>query len=241
MGRKTKDKKKKRRENSPDDTKSTSVNKKLQGVLYQKGKIYTKNLVPGKKVYDESLVKISGVEYRTWSPEKSKLGAAIIKGVSQIGIRPGSTVLYLGASTGTTISHVSDIIGKEGFVFGVEFAPRVARELVFLAEERPNIAPILGDANKPMEYSDRCFLVDVVFQDIAQKNQVEIFMKNVDLFLKKGGFGLLAIKARSIDVSKKPKAVFKEVRTLLDKRITIVDYKELAPYEKDHCFFVVKK
>jgi rRNA 2'-O-methyltransferase fibrillarin len=51
------------------------------------------------------------IEYRVWNPFRSKLGAAILGGVDQIHIKPGAKVLYLGAASGTTVSHVSDIVG----------------------------------------------------------------------------------------------------------------------------------
>ncbi len=204
-------------------------------------RLYTVNLVPGKKVYDERLVKEKGVEYREWNARKSKLAAAILKGSNNIFIRKGCVVLYLGCSYGTTPSHVSDIVGKDGFVFALDFAPRVMREMVFVCEDRNNIAPILGNANKPLSYVDKVSMVDVVYQDIAQRDQVEIFLKNVKMFLKKEGYGLLAVKARSVDVTKKPKAIFAEVRQKLDKEMTIVDYRTLEPYELDHCMFICKK
>ncbi|MBI5398316.1 fibrillarin-like rRNA/tRNA 2'-O-methyltransferase, partial [Candidatus Woesearchaeota archaeon] len=150
-------------------------------------------------------------------------------------------VLYLGASTGTTVSHVSDLVGKEGFVFALDFAPRSTRELVFLAEERPNIIPILADANHPQQYLPLLCEVDCVVQDIAQRDQVGIFLKNCRVFLKQGGFGILSVKARSVDVTKKPRVVFNDVRSILEKNITIVDYRELDPLEKDHCIFICKK
>ncbi|MEM4267776.1 MAG: fibrillarin-like rRNA/tRNA 2'-O-methyltransferase [Candidatus Woesearchaeota archaeon] len=204
-------------------------------------KIYTKNLVPGRRVYGENILKEGNVEYREWDPKRSKLAATIIKGSPNIGLRKGKIVLYLGASTGTTVSHVSDIVGREGFVFAIDFAPRVVRELVYLAENRPNIAPLLADANHPESYADLVGEVDVVFQDIAQKNQVEIFLRNCRIFLKNEGYGLLAVKARSIDVVKRPRDIFKEVQKQLEKEMTVFDYKELAPYEKDHCIFICKK
>lgn len=203
--------------------------------------ILTKNLVPGKRVYGENLYTEDGIEYREWNHERSKLGAALKKDVNQIGIREGDYVLYLGASTGTTASHVSDIVGEKGLVYALDFAPRVLRDMVFVAEQRRNIAPILADANQPESYMHLVSEVDVVFMDIAQRNQAEIFLKNCNLFLKKGGYGLLALKARSIDVTRKPKLIFKEVREKLEKEMTIVDYRELDPYEKDHAFYVVKK
>ncbi len=140
-----------------------------------------------------------GIEYREWDKERSKLCAAISKGCTNIGIRKGDTILYLGAATGTTVSHVSDIAGDEGFVFAVDFSSRVVRDLVYLSEKRKNIAPILADAKKPLDFAYRVSAADIVYQDIAQPNQDEIFLKNCDLFLKKGGFSLLAVKSRSID------------------------------------------
>ena len=216
----------------------------LKGVYEEKAKrtkLYTKNLAPGKVVYDEKLVKEQGIEFREWNPRKSKLAAAIIKGLSQIGIKDGYTVLYLGAASGTTVSHVSDIVNKNGFVFAVEFSLRSIRDLVFVAEQRKNIAPILADAKDITSLSRRISLVDAVYQDIAQKNQAEIFIKNCNAFLKEDGFGILCVKARSIDVAKKPSFIYGEVRRKLEQHLVIVDSRTLDPFELDHCVFVVKK
>ena len=116
----------------------------------EKGKkrLYTTNLVSGKSVYGESLFSENGKDYREWDPHKSKLAAVILKGCPNVGLRKDSVVLYLGAASGTTVSHVSDIVGSNGFVFAVDIAPRVMRDLIFLSKERKNIAPILADANK---------------------------------------------------------------------------------------------
>ncbi|GIU68799.1 MAG: fibrillarin-like rRNA methylase [Candidatus Woesearchaeota archaeon] len=210
--------------------------------IYERGKeIYTENLVKGQVVYGEKIIREDAKEYREWDPKRSKLGAALKKEISQIGIKEDDYVLYLGASTGTTVSHVSDIVGKNGLVFALDFAPRVLRDLIFLAESRNNIAPVLADANKPETYAHLVTEVDTVFMDVAQKNQVEIFLKNCSIYLKKGGFGLLALKARSIDVTRKPTDIFKQVRKELEKDMIVADYRELEPYEIDHALFVCKK
>jgi fibrillarin-like pre-rRNA processing protein len=209
-------------------------------VFEQKERLYTRSLNPGKSFFDEKLVKDGKIEYREFDHTRSKLAAAIMKGVSQIGIKDQDVVLYLGASHGYTPSFVSDMVGKAGFVFAVDFAPRVVRDLVLLCNKRENICPILADCNHPEEYAGCVSEVDIVYQDIAQKNQVEILKKNLQ-FLKSGGFALLAVKARSIDVAKRPKDLFKQVRIELEKFISIVDYRELDPFEKDHAFFVCKK
>lgn len=204
-------------------------------------RMYTINLVPRTKVYEERVIVEDKIEYREWDPFRSKLCAAILKGCNDIKIRKNDSVLYLGSSSGTTVSHVSDIVGANGLIFAMDIAPRPLRDLVFICEKRKNIAPILADANKPQEYVDRISLVDIVYQDISQKNQVDIFKKNVDLFLKKGGFGIIAIKAKSIDIARKPMVLFKESRAELEKQFIIVDYRTLEPFQLDHCFIIVKK
>ncbi|MBN1792273.1 fibrillarin-like rRNA/tRNA 2'-O-methyltransferase [Candidatus Woesearchaeota archaeon] len=206
--------------------------------------LFTKNLTPGKSFFAEMLLKDRGAEYRAWDVSRSKLGAGIKKGASQIGIKEGDAVLYLGASHGFTPSYVSDMVGRDGFVFCLDFAPRVVRDLVFVCEERENMAPILADANQPESYKELVPAeVDVVFQDVAQKNQLGIFLKNCDSYLKTGGFGLLALKARSVDVTKKPREIFERVRKELEKHpgMTVVDYRDLYPFEKDHALFICKK
>jgi fibrillarin-like pre-rRNA processing protein len=208
--------------------------------------LLTRNMTPGKTVYSEFTYfdtddKGNKIEYREWNPKRSKLGAALVKDISQMGMKENDYILYLGCSTGTTVSHVSDIIGPNGLVFALDFAPRVLRDMVFVSEDRHNIAPIMADANKPESYAHLVCEVDTVFMDIAQKNQAEIFIKNCKMFLKPGGFGLLALKARSVDVTRNPKDVFREVRAMLEKELAIVDYRELDPFEMDHAMFVVKK
>jgi fibrillarin-like pre-rRNA processing protein len=203
--------------------------------------LYTQNLVIGKTVYGEKLAVQDNVEYREWDPLKSKIAASILKGSPNICIRKNDVVLYLGSASGTTVSHVSDIIGNEGFMFAVDIAPRVMQDLIFLCYERKNIAPMLADANKPDELKQRISAVDVIYQDVAQKNQIEIFLKNVKLFLKNDGYALLALKARSIDVTKQPKQIFRQIKEILEKSMTIIDYRELEPFQKDHCMFICKK
>lgn len=152
-----------------------------------------------------------------------------------------SKVLYLGASTGTTVSHISDIV-TEGIIYAVEFSPVSMRKLNNLCKNRPNIAPLLNDATKPKNYLDLVEKVDLVYCDVAQPNQSELFMKNMDLFLKENGQGLLMIKARSIDVVQKPKKIFKEEeRKLKSNGFAILQKVKLEPYEKDHACFLIEK
>lgn len=209
------------------------------GVYRRKGKILTKNLVPGFKVYGEELIRLKNEEYRVWEPKRSKLGAAILKGLKEIPIKKGDNILYLGAASGTTASHVSDIV-ENGFVYCIDFAPRVVRDLLLVCNKRKNMLPLLADANKPEEYINLIPKCDFVYQDIAQRNQVEIFIKNFNLFIKRG-YGFLAVKSRSIDVTRNPNEIFNEVEKELKKEFVIIDKKRLEPFERDHCVFLVKK
>ncbi|AMM54208.1 fibrillarin-like rRNA/tRNA 2'-O-methyltransferase [Pyrococcus kukulkanii] len=204
-------------------------------------KIATKNLVPGQRVYGERVIKWEGEEYRIWNPHRSKLGAAIMNGLKNFPIKPGKTVLYLGIASGTTASHVSDIIGWEGKIYGIEFSPRVLRELVPIVEERKNIVPILGDATKPEEYRALVTKVDVIFEDVAQPTQAKILIDNAEAYLKRGGYGMIAVKSRSIDVTKEPEQVFREVERELGEYFEVIERLNLEPYEKDHALFVVRK
>ncbi len=204
-------------------------------------RIFTKSILPGKTHFEEEVIKESTGEYREFDPRRSKLAAMVMKGCTNAGIRKNDLILYLGSSHGYTISFISDMVGKEGLIFGVDPAPRVMRDLVFLSEERKNIIPILADANHPEEYLTRTCQVDIVYQDVAQRNQEDIFVRNCQLFLKPGGYGLLAVKARSIDIKRKPKDIFLDIRQKLEKTFTVIDYKTLDPFEKDHCMIIIKK
>ncbi len=198
-------------------------------------RLATKNLTPGKRVYGERLFRFANVEYREWIPYRSKLAAAIVKGLSEIPIREGDKVLYLGAATGTTASHVSDIVGEKGRIYAVEFAPRVMREFVLVASERKNLLPLLADARKPWEYSHLVEEVDVMYVDVAQPEQATLIVDNARFFLKSGGYLFFAIKARSIDVTREPTEVYKrEIETLKNGGFEIVDVVHLEPYDRDH-------
>ena len=203
-------------------------------------KLYTLNLTPGKRVYGEQLFRQNNIEYREWDAYSSKLAAAILNKCRNIFLRKSDVVLYLGSASGTTVSHVSDIIGRDGFVFAVDAAPRVMKDLIFNCGARKNIAAILANANNTKGLAERASIVDVIYQDIAQKNQVDIFIKNINAFLKKDGYAILAIKARSIDVTRYPKQIFKEVREKLEKEVIIIDSRSLEPYQKDHEMFICK-
>ena len=211
-------------------------------VIKDKKQLATKNLDPGRIVYGEKLIPVEGIEYRTWDPRRSKLGAMILKKFN-IPLKADSKVLYLGAASGTTVSHVSDIV-SEGAVYTVGRAPRSMRDLIRLASRRKNIYPILADAGKPESYSHLVEPVDLIFQDVAQPNQAEIAARNAARFLKKDGNLMLSIKARSIDTAANPKEVFKaEVKKLkqaFEPKFEILNAKDLKPYHEDHLGILAK-
>ncbi|MEM2635122.1 MAG: fibrillarin-like rRNA/tRNA 2'-O-methyltransferase, partial [Nitrososphaerales archaeon] len=188
------------------------------------------------QVYNEKLIKLNGLEYRVWDPFRSKLAAALLKGLKEFPISESSKVLYLGVSTGTTASHISDIIGNNGILFGVEFAPRVAREFIDrVVKHRKNVIPIIEDARRPDKYLSIFGKVDIVYCDLAQPDQTEIAILNCKKYLKNGGHLLLIVKARSIDVIKEPKEIFKiEAEKLENEGFKINQIIKLDPFDKDH-------
>jgi len=205
-------------------------------------RLATKNLAPGKKVYGERLIKYAGTEYRLWDPFRSKLAAVILKGLETVPIQPNHRVLYLGAASGTTASHVSDIVGETGHVYCIEFAPRSIRELVNnVCPFRHNMSPILADARFPERYSMLVEKVDDIYCDIAQPEQAKVLADNADLFLIDQGWTMLAVKAQSIDVTKKPSEIYKrEMHTLEGRGFRVGEVVHLEPYDRAHAMIVAK-
>ena len=202
-------------------------------------KLATQNFVPGNQVYNEMLVQYNGVECRIWNPFRSKLAAAIMNGLDDFPFTQKSDVLYLGVSTGTTISHISDIVGQGGTIFGIEHASRVARDFLDrVASHRKNIVPIIQDARKPEEFFSVYKKVDVVYVDIAQPDQTDIAIENCRLYLKSGGYIFLVIKTRSIDVVKDPRSVIKEEIKKLETLFEIKQTIDLHPYSNYHAMVI---
>jgi len=203
-------------------------------------KLATKNLCQGISVYGEDLVRVGRDEYRIWDAYRSKLAASILKGIKDITIRPWRRVLYLGAASGTTVSHVSDIVGEKGVVYGVEFSTRAARELVEkVAKYRPNVLPVVADARFPEKYPPTVSRVDTIYCDVAQPEQAKILSDNADMYLPAGKPAMIAIKARSVDVTKSPATVYEhEVSVLQQRGFEISEMRLLEPYEKDHAMVV---
>lgn len=206
--------------------------------VYTTGRtLMTVNAAPGVNVYGERLVEFAGVQYRSWDPMRSKLAALILLGGRDLGLDRSSRVLYLGAASGTTASHVSDI-ASSGMVYCVEVSQRSFRDLVGVCESRRNMIPIMADASRPEDYSHMVEGVDLVYQDIAQRDQAEMFVRNMRHF--DVGRGILMLKARSVDVNREPGDVYAEVRReLASKGLKVREAVDISQYAKDHAAFVV--
>ncbi|MDE0091253.1 MAG: fibrillarin-like rRNA/tRNA 2'-O-methyltransferase [Thaumarchaeota archaeon] len=201
----------------------------------------TENQVPGNRVYGEKLLVRKKTEYRIWDPFRSKLAAAVMNGLETFPFGNGSRILYLGVSTGTTASHISDMIGKSGVLFGIEHASRVARDFMDrVASHRPNIIPVMQDARMPGDYFAVFGKVDVVYVDIAQPDQTAIAMANCRMFLERDRYLFLVIKTRSIDVVKEPWEVIRQETEKLSGEFEIVESINLEPYDKDHAMVVAR-
>lgn len=219
---------------------------RLEGVFVAKGKddsLATLNLVPGVSVYGEKRVQVETpegkVEYRIWNPFRSKIAAGVSNGLENIHVKPGAKLLYLGAASGTSVSHCSDIVGPTGMVYAVEFSHRPGRELINVAKKRTNVIPIVEDARYPLKYRMLVGMVDVIFADVAQPDQARIVGLNAQYFLKNGGHFIISIKANCIDSTAPAESVFaSEIEKLKTMNFKPAEYVTLEPFERDHAVVV---
>jgi rRNA 2'-O-methyltransferase fibrillarin len=206
--------------------------------------LLTLNMAPGESVYGEKRVSVeektregveTKIEYRVWNCYRSKLAAGIFNGIENIYMKPGSKVLYLGAASGTTVSHVSDIVGPEGMVYAVEFSERSGRDLVNMSKKRPNIVPIIEDARKPAKYRMLVGMVDCIFADVAQPDQARIICINAEHYLKNGGGFVFSIKANCVDSTAEPAVVFtQQLGELKKSGFKPKEQVTMEPFERDH-------
>ena len=207
----------------------------------QKDTLATKNLVPNQSVYGEELLQLEGEEYRLWNPFRSKLSTAILLGIHTLPELYQKKIIYLGASHGTTLSHVSDLVGPNGLIFAVEFSSRAAREFMAKCGSRKNIIPIIEDARTYWAYRVVFGRVDVIYCDIAQPDQTKIAISNCKAYLNKGGTLMLIVKARSIDVVADPNTIFQQEELLLaNSGFEILEKIDLSPFHKAHLLMIAK-
>ena len=223
------------------------------GIRKEGRTLWTRNAVKGKSVRDERRKKDSRIEWRQWEPQKSKVAACLLKtklDPSELIPEVGSTCLYLGASSGTTVSHIHDhVCGSgnhhNGQIVSVEISPRMMRYLSKVSELRPGLIPVLGDARKPTVISpylrDK---VDWIHQDISVAEQTKSFLKISDIFLKPNGIGLLSLKAASERwMEGGDDSRFKEAEEMINssESVTLLDNIDISHFESQHRIFVIKK
>ncbi len=219
--------------------KDKSFNGALNIIKNKRGKFLLLNNIP-KNIFTERLFREGKTEYRIWDPKRSKLAAYLSFKDLPFKLKDNDIMLYLGASHGYTISFLSEVL-KNGLIYGVDLAERTTRELIYLCKYVKNVAPIYESANHVDVLAERISQVDVVFQDIAQKDQDGIFLKNIEKFLKKGGYGILCLKTKSVDVRLSSKKVFENVLKQLKKEVEIIDSIDISKFEIGHYVIVVKK
>ncbi|MAL04563.1 MAG: fibrillin [Rhodobiaceae bacterium] len=220
-------------------------------VLLEGRNIWTVNANPGVAVRGESLRKFRGVEHRRWDPNRSKLGAGLLRTRNDPSLLlpdAGSTILYLGAGHGTTISHLHDhLCGAKnrfgGRLVAVDLAPRCLRDLTYLAEHRPGLVPVLGDARKFDAWGVLIpSRVDWLFQDVAQAGQVDIFLSAVRRFLSQDGIGLLSLKAASERHNDGgDEDIFAAAIAQLSSEVELLEHINLTGFEDQHALFVVRR
>ena len=203
-------------------------------MFFDRGSLFTR-LLAGESVYGERILNTGGERYREWNPRRSKLAAVIKNGMRELPFERDSRVLYLGAASGTTASHVSDIC-PDGMICCVEVSPRSFRDLLRVCAARPNMFPVKADAHRPDSYRSMAQEADVVYQDIAQRDQDAVFLKNAAAFLREGGKGMLMLKARSVAVAERPEDVFRRTLESLgrDRRLRVLETVRLEPFHRDH-------
>ncbi len=179
-----------------------------------------------------------GKNLEEWNPYKSKPAAAILLGLQNFPVKKGQKILYLGAAHGTTLSHFSNIVGDKGLIYGVEISAKIISNLVEKVKKKSNVVPLLEDARFTEKYG-WIGNVDLIYEDIAQRDQVQILKRN-KVFLKEGGIVVIALKAKAIDSVKEVKEIYREAIKELSKDFEILEVLDLEPYEHDHLFIVGK-
>jgi fibrillarin-like pre-rRNA processing protein len=207
-----------------------------------KFKLYTRNLDKGNSIYGEKLILSKGIEYREWDPFRSKLAALLLENPMSDFLSEDLSCLYLGASSGTTISHLSDIIDS-GIIYGIEFAERSIRQLIQNTSRRKNIIPILEDVRYPQNYAKSIFSsIDLIYQDISQPNQAEIALKNCNYYLKREGILIFAIKSQSIDSIRKSEDVYAQEKKILEEAgYSILESVNIHRFAANHVILIVKR
>lgn len=203
--------------------------------VYRHGRdLFTENLDPGHRTYGEDLRHEGDREFRRWDPFRSKLAGWLLKQPPPLPEGPVRSVLYLGGAHGTTVSHLSDL-WPSAEIFVVEKSPTVFAPLLALARRRTNLLPLLADAQLPERYAADVGRVDLLYQDVAQRDQTGLFLENARVALRPGGTGLLMLKVRSVTHTRPVGRIVAEARSALRSGgFPVGEATDLRPYSKEH-------
>ena len=209
--------------------------------VYREGRdLFTVNGTPGVRVYGETLRTVAGVEHRLWDPFRSKLAALLLRGAPEHLLANVRSALYLGGAHGTTVSHLADV-WPNATIFVVEKSPTAFAPLLALARRRSNLLPLLADAQLPERYQADVAPVDFLYQDVAQRNQAQIFLENARACLEPGGRGVLMLKVRSVSQRRSSAAIVREARNELTRGgLTVRSETPLLPFSREHVALVVE-
>lgn len=185
-------------------------------------------------VYGERWVERDGRALRAWGPARSKLSAALGAGWEGPLPREGQRWLYLGAATGTTASHVADLVGPTGAVFAVEKSARPFQKLLALAQRWENLRPLFADARSLPADSYAPSLVDGLYADLPQPDQVEIVLRCAQRFVKEPGCVLMALKTASMGRELSAPAHLEAAEMQLARFLTLERTVRLAPWHRGH-------
>ncbi len=204
-------------------------------VTAERTELWTETAGTPPAVYGERWTEVGSRTYRSFDPFRAKLAAALVRGWEGDLPAPGERWLYLGAASGTTASHIADLLGREGRLYAVERSIRPFARLTELADRWPNLLPILADAREPRHYADLVPPVDGLYVDVSQPDQLEILRRNAELFLQgPGSLVLLALKTASMGRDTGPAGHLARSEAALSEVLDLAASVKLDPFHRAH-------
>ena len=221
------------------------------GVRREGRTLWSRNSTRGKSVGGERRKRDGKIEWRRWDPFRSKVAAALLltsQKASELLPSPGDTCLYLGASSGTTVSHIHDMVcgsnnHHNGQIIAVEISPRMMRDLSSLAEDRSGLIPILNDAREARSYAPVMReKAHWIHQDLSIADQAENFISIATSTLKNGGIGLLSLKAASErQFEGDDQRRFSRAEKLIEEsELELIEMIDISQYQEQHMVFFVR-
>ena len=207
----------------------------FERVQGERRELWTEAVGDPPPVYGERWTEVSGHRCRLFEPGRSKLAAAVVRGWRGDLPAPGERWLYLGAASGTTASHVADLLGPEGRLYAVERSLRPFSRLLALSERWPNLRPILADARDPFAYAGLVPPAEGVYCDVAQADQIEIILRNAELLVRgEGARILIALKTASMGRHRTAAGHREFAEKALADKVALVPSVSLEPFHRGH-------